>query len=136
MSVTLITSETKKMRNIRNQPTAAAIGAIIVGWNMGIGAAAAADFRVPDRERPAPPAYYSQQPAELYGPPPVVYGYPPPPPVAYYDYGPAPVFVVPGPYYLRRPYALGYGDLPYRARGYGPNVARIYGGYGPRGPFR
>jgi hypothetical protein len=35
---------------------------------VGIGAAAAADFRVPEAERPAPPRYYSQEPVESYGP--------------------------------------------------------------------
>jgi hypothetical protein len=123
------------MQNFATQAKAAAIVAIIFG-NVGIGAAAAADFRVPEAERPAPPRYYSQEPVESYGPPPVVYGYPPPPPVAYYEYGPAPVVVLPGPYYLRRTYGPAYGSLPYRVRGYGPHVARIYGGYGPRAPFR
>jgi|SwirhirootsSR2_FD_contig_81_1121871_length_581_multi_1_in_0_out_0_1 hypothetical protein len=98
-----------------------AISALLIG-GLKIGPAVGAELQAPTPQNP--PSYYSEEPVE-FGPP-IVYA-PPPPPV-YYAYRVAPI--VPGPYYLRRPYGLAYGRSYVWA--HGPGGPR-FGGYGPRG---
>jgi hypothetical protein len=100
---------------------AVALSALVIG-GLKIGPAVSAELQPPSPQNP--PSYYSEEPVEL-GPP-VVYA-PPPPPV-YYAYRVAPI--VPGPYYVRRPYGLAYGRSYVWA--HGPGGPR-FGGYGPRG---
>ena len=115
------------MQNLSKHATAAVLSAIAMG-SMGIGSAAAADVVTPQyresREYYAPPI----EERYVYRRPPAVYVAPPP--VAYYEYEPRPVVVLPQPYYLRRPY--GYGGTLYAFRGHGPYLARGYGRYGGR----
>ena len=102
----------------------AAIVAIILAAMAG-DAARAADVRIPQAQYNAnPPVYYEPEvlvPSER----PLLYGYPPPPPPVYYRVGPAPVVVVPGPFYPRR-----YSGQWYRRPLYG-----AYGGPIARGPL-
>ena len=96
------------MRDFVKWVIAATVGATALTC-IGVGAAAAADVPVPQRQ--AQPEYYP--PAEEH------YVYPaPPPPVYRYYYGPPVVAVVPPIY----PY--------YGPRWYGPRFARGYGHYG------
>jgi hypothetical protein len=113
------------MRNFSNRAAATVLGAMALG-GIGIGSAAAADVTVPQYGESR--EYYGEPPTEeryVYGRPQAVY--PAPPPVAYYEYEPRPVVVVPPPYFVRRPYV--YGGRPYAFRR-GPYFARGYGRYG------
>jgi hypothetical protein len=112
------------MRTFSRATIAAAIG-VIPFSNFGISTATAADvvpeveLRSPPPEYRSAPRYYSQEPVELYREPPVVYAYPQPPSITYYEYAPGPVVVYPRPYYRQ-----GYYGRSYRARGYAPRFAR------------
>jgi hypothetical protein len=117
------------MRNLARSAVAAAVGAIAWG-SLGLGAAHAADIRVPEAQQQAGPGYYEES-EEYYRGPPVEQGYYRPAPRVYVApppvyYGPPAVAVLPGPYY-RRPY---YGGPVYGVRRFGPRIARAYGPYG------
>jgi hypothetical protein len=103
---------------------------ITVLASVSIGSVMAAELQAPP---PESPNYYREQWAEPDVGPPVVYSYPSPPPAVYYAYRPAPVVVVPRPYYARRPYGLAYGYAPPPLWAYGMGGPRSYVGYGPRG---
>jgi hypothetical protein len=114
------------MRSIMKRAIGAALATIAVG-GMGSGVASAADIPAPQAQvQPPPPDYYAPPPVrEGYAyPPPVAYGYPPPPPPVYYEYAPAPVVVVPRPYYPGGRFGPFYGDRLYGRWGHGPYVAR------------
>jgi hypothetical protein len=94
-------------------PAAALIGLASAGLDPGM----AADVEVlQGRPQPVERYVYEDPPVAVY----------PTPRVYYYD--PAPVVVVPGPYYGPRNYGPIYG--PGR---YGPHVARGYGRFGGHG---
>jgi len=95
-------------------PAAALIGVA----SLGLVPAAAADVEVHQSRPQAVERYVDAEP------PVAVY----PAPRAYY-YPPAPVVVVPGPYYAPRY----YGPPIYGPRPYGPYVARGYGRFGGHG---
>lgn len=117
------------MRNLARSAVAAAVGAIALG-SVGLGAAVAADIRVPEAQRQGGPGYFEES-EEYYGGSPVEQGYYRPAPRVYV--APAPVYyeapavaVLPGLYY-RRPY---YDGPVYGIRRFGPRIARAYGHYG------